>query len=196
MNWNVDGEPIAPEWLGELAPVETLYEFDGPRIYVARVQNRPVIVYESDADDERAVRRLLVAPTNEKILDALKAGARSLLEALNQPWLHAVDQAFDHRVVAAWHLPKGLSSVPEPFKPVAGTLLSVELEQERRSNEPDSPSRAGFAPGVAVLQLYINTETIEKIPEAANKAPSPGKTEAPNPWPPHGSDTESSPPFH
>lgn len=149
MSWTVDGTPVPVAPFGDLAPVEVLYDFEGPQIYIAHDSGRPLFVYVSDINERDEYMRLLVVPVSRQIVENLKAGDLTLCDVLRQPWLHAVDQAFDGVVRAAWYIDAGLNAVPDGFKPVEGTLLSAELEAARM-NEPvfvlDSPNEATDPP--------------------------------------------------
>lgn len=153
MTWTVRGTRLDSIPFGTLEPQEVLYEFDGPQIYVAADNGRPLFVYESDSDDVNGLRRLLVVPTSTEIIAGLKTGALSLCDALRQPWLHVVDQRFDGRVVASWHLDDGLDSVPDGYKPVEGTLLSVELEQALRYLSGSAEAQFNQATAIRTLQF-------------------------------------------
>lgn len=166
MIWPASGTPVDSAIFGSLEPEEVLYDFDGPQIYISRSQGRPIFVYESDADDAAEVRRLLVVPTSEALISGLKTGRTSLCEALRQPWLHAVDQSNNGDVLNIWYLIDGLNSVPEDFKPVEGTLLSMELEQQRDNKIPEaaenmvtSTRRWGEHIRGSLRDMHIRTES-------------------------------------
>ncbi|VWC65505.1 hypothetical protein BLA39750_00133 [Burkholderia lata] len=149
MSWTVDGTPVPVAPLGDLTPAEVLYDFDGPQIYIAYDSGRPLFVYVSDICELEECMRLLVVPVSRQIVANLKNGDLTLCDVLRQPWLHAVDQAFDGVIRAAWYIDAGLDAVPDGFKPVEGTLLTAELEAARM-NDPvfvvDSPNEALNSP--------------------------------------------------
>ena len=135
MTWKLDSSPISGTFFGTLEPEDVLYEFDGPQFYVTRESGRPLLVYVADSDEDELVRRLLVVPTSHTIVRGLRDGSCSVCDALRQPWLHVVDQNFDGTIVGVWFMEEGLDSVPSDYKPVEGTLLSVELEYKRAEAE-------------------------------------------------------------
>ncbi|WP_414451531.1 hypothetical protein AB4851_22580 [Burkholderia sp. 22PA0099] len=153
MTWEVQGARISNEIVGELRPVVVLYEYDGPQIFVAESCGRPLLVYVSDVDEEDRYYRLLVVATSEAILNSLRAGKLSLIDALNQPWMHAVDKTFGGEVTSVWFLPNGINDVPDGFKPVDGTLLSHELEEQRLNRT----SEASLAHLTVVSTEFVQT---------------------------------------
>ncbi|WP_407853334.1 hypothetical protein [Burkholderia gladioli] len=158
MSWEVQGSRLISEALGELRPIEVLYEYEGPQIYVTEHLGRPLLVYVSDIDEESELYRLLVVSTSQTILSSLKTGHFSIADALRQPWLHAVDKAFSGEIISIWFLPNGLDAVPVDFKPVEGTLLSPDLEVQRVINRPRENNRPGLT--VAAVE-FIESYTAE-----------------------------------
>ncbi|MBR7956432.1 hypothetical protein WJH60_30710 [Burkholderia orbicola] len=143
MTWTIDRAQLETAPFASLRPVEVLYDFEGPQIFIAYDGGRPLFVYVSDIDEQQQYLRFLVTPISKRIIDYLKEGELSLCDALRLPWLHAVDQAFDGTVLATWYLDDGLDAVPDGYKPVEGTLLSPELEAARMNAPilaPDVPN--------------------------------------------------------
>lgn len=202
MMWNVSGTLLDNDALGNLAPVEILYEYEGPRIFTASHCGRPVLAYESDCDDEQRIRRLLVVPTSDRIVRELKEGMLSISDSLKQPWLHAVDQSFDGTILAIWHISAGLESVPEKYKPVEGTLLSAELEHANdsamsvagRSNTWFASSEVHLTYKADVVLMYPEVPSDEDAAtanvsgaadvEVAKHLESPANQTPLNHWPP------------
>lgn len=139
--WDAIGSEVSPSPFGMLDPEEVLYEFDGPKLYVARQDCKPVLVYESATDDATQTARLIVAPTNDRVLAKLKQGDISIFEALDQPWLYAVDQSYDGQVIRAWFLSYGIESVPTNARPRPQTRLWPHLEQLRREQSTQAKKR-------------------------------------------------------
>jgi hypothetical protein len=155
MMWNVDGLRVDIGTLGALEPIDVLFEFEGPQIYVATHFGRPLLAYVSDCDDANELHRLLVVPTSEKLIADLKAGYISISDALRQPWLHAVDQTAEGHIAAVWHLPYGLDSVPDGYKPIEGTLISADLEPHDIAAPTDAAELLAIYRHVAIPALEI-----------------------------------------
>lgn len=139
MTWQIEYPRIVDPLFERLEPTDVLYDFDGPQLYVAQERGLPVLVYVAWSDDDELIHRLLVVPTSNTIIQRLREGQYSVCDALRQPWLHAVDQNYDGAILDVWHLEGGLDSVPKDYKPVEGTLLSLELEQNRVQEKNLSP---------------------------------------------------------
>jgi DNA-binding beta-propeller fold protein YncE len=112
---------MSVERLGSMAPVEVLYEFDGPLVFTTTASSgRKLLAYASfsvDEDSEQAgYTRYVIAPTSDKILDSLKKGTCTLYEALDQSMLWAADIAYSGAVVRLAELGQ-LSDVPSTCLP-------------------------------------------------------------------------------
>ncbi|HTJ91694.1 MAG TPA: hypothetical protein VL424_01130, partial [Pararobbsia sp.] len=67
-------------------------------------------------------------PTSELIVAKLTAGACTVSQALDRPWLFAVDQKYDGEITRIQLLVDGLASVPTCHRPVQTALLWPHLE--------------------------------------------------------------------
>lgn len=103
--WDVKGVEISPAGI-DLTPVETLVYYDGPRIFACRDRSRTdgneLLAYCIDEDRAARVIRYLVVPTNDWLLAGLRYGSLTLREALSQPGLMVLDQAFGGEILKAW----------------------------------------------------------------------------------------------
>ena len=124
MNWDLETKPVDIAMIGDLAPVEILYEFDGPRIFSAHSPLGDLLCFLADDDGE--LRRFIAAPTNGDMLAKLKDGVRSLRDALDQPWVWFVDVDNDDQPRGVWR--GTLSDAPPDSLPEPGTMLRADLE--------------------------------------------------------------------
>lgn len=86
--------------VGDLAPLEVLYDFDGPCIFTSRTsQNALVLVYLSDELEDEKLLRFLVSSTSDQAIEALKTGTMSVREAIEQAPLWIVDVDWERRPV-------------------------------------------------------------------------------------------------
>lgn len=148
MSWHVKGQPVSP--LGILDPIETLYEFDGPRVFTSRdAEGFLLLAYV--CDESALGSWLLVVPTAEQTVGALKEGQVTLFEALHQPWAWLVSRDNEGKTLATHRTE--LSSVPERNLPQRGARLTGEGPLVRirlsgsgigRANVPASVARRGM----------------------------------------------------
>jgi len=102
-----------------------LYEFDGPKIFLAKDGDGGlVLVYWSDEDDETT--RYVIAPTSDRIVESLRKGETSVYDALNQPrcWIYDIGRQGGPprcRLV-------DFEDVPKDALPSRGTMLWPSLE--------------------------------------------------------------------
>jgi len=124
MDWAVKSPPIDIASIGDLKPLEILYEFDGPRIFLSEVAAGEVLCFLADDDGKHF--RFIASPTNKNIIDKLKNGLQTLRDTLNQPWVWFIDLTYDGIPQAAW---KGtLADAPEDVLPEKGLMLWPHLE--------------------------------------------------------------------
>jgi hypothetical protein len=100
VDWELNATPVDVADIGNLAPSEVLYDFDGPRIFSAQSPLGDLLCFL--VDDDGAELRFIAAPTNPDILAKLKDGIRSVRDALDQPWVWFVDLGYDGQPRAAW----------------------------------------------------------------------------------------------
>lgn len=116
-------------YVGDLfkAKEETLYEFEGPCIFTARIPSGGlVLAYLSEELEDENLVRFIVATTSRSTISELKTGSVSVREALERGSLWLVD--FDHRNVPQRAFAVDDSDIPLGAMPVASTMLWSELE--------------------------------------------------------------------
>ena len=107
--------------------METLYEFDGPRIFTVKDSDGELnLAYWSDEDQH--ARRYVVVPTTSRILAALRGGAVSVFDALNQPRCWLCDLSREGDVVDCQRV--DFDALPRDSLPTGGTLLWPDLETQ------------------------------------------------------------------
>lgn len=127
MTWTINGIEESIDRFAKMEMVEVLYELETPKIFTAKVGQDLVLVYESSVDlTDRSVR-FLVAPTSDAVISALKDGTKTVLQALEQPWVWLLKEGFDGTLSAAYQLAEGIRSVPDGFKPKPTAMLWPEL---------------------------------------------------------------------
>jgi hypothetical protein len=155
---------------------EVLYEFDGPKIFLTDAGPLQYLWYEAAEDAETGVLRYLVAPTDRRMVEGLKSGARTVYDALNQPWLWAVDIDQKDEIIEAGVLT--LEEVPTMAKPEKSATLWPQLEPLlsyrligdglREGNVPASvAARALERPAAALKRLFesVRNTTAHGRPE-------------------------------
>ncbi len=121
--WDVKGTPLSVKF-ENWVPDRVLYDFDGPRIFTVRHELGDFLAYACDEDDE--ITRYLLAPTSGDMITALEKGARTMREALAQPWLWVVDVGFDDVPRQIWR--STLEAIPESHLPKPWAMLWPHLE--------------------------------------------------------------------
>ncbi|WP_295994418.1 hypothetical protein [Rugamonas sp.] len=127
MTWPLTGAPLNPRSIGALTPLDVLSGQDQPAIYTAMMGAETMLVYVSYVDRQRQAARLIAVPVSPQQLDQLKAGAITLLQALDQPRVLAIDRGFDGVVTAAVSLSGGIAAVPDVDKPAPSAVLHPHL---------------------------------------------------------------------
>lgn len=123
---NINGIDIEPSSLVEnIHPEEVLYEYDGPRIFVATDKlKQKLLAYQYDESDEGL--RFVVSPFSAKLLEELKAGVITLNEAIAQPRIWVIDTDFDFQIKV---IKMTTSNVLDPDKlPMPDTMLWPHLQ--------------------------------------------------------------------
>ncbi len=81
---------------GDLTPVEVLYEFDGPRIFIARDRfGGDILCYACGESTVDQTITYLIVPTDARAIAALKEGITTVHDALDQPWLWVAHLSYD-----------------------------------------------------------------------------------------------------
>lgn len=110
------------EIFGDLDPKEVLYESSGPRIFTSEYEGRLFLVYECADDDAKYI----VAPASSLIIQELKAGTRTVYDALDQPWIWIVGKSYDGRVLNARSV-DGLAELSAGSRPSKHLMLWPRL---------------------------------------------------------------------
>ena len=114
------GMTEGPSWFQPFEPVETLYEFDGPRIFTLHdAEGGLNLAYWSDEDEQ--VTRYVVAPTTTWMVQALRSGRISVLEALNQSRCWVCDVSPDGTISECLRVE--FDRLPPDALPAVGTTL-------------------------------------------------------------------------
>lgn len=103
---------------------EILYEYDGPRIFTVSSDGGHFLFYLSGSRTSGA--RYIVSPCNQAIVDELRVGAQTVLEALDRGVVWVVDADWDGTVREVWRTV--LARIPGKSLPKAGTMLLPGLQ--------------------------------------------------------------------
>ena len=123
--WVPDGKQIANDSLGDLVPVEVLFEFEEPLTFVASDRDgQPLLVHSLCSED--AVSRYLIAVTDQGVIHELKAGRLDVLGALKQPRCWIADLGANWKLEAIWLLP--FDRVPKDHLPRPGAMITPNLD--------------------------------------------------------------------
>lgn len=122
--WAPDGNKIATDSLGTLAPEEVLFEFEEPLTFVCRDRDGQMLLAHSLSDAE-GLSRYLLCVTDSRIVAELESGRLDLLGALRQPrcWIADFGPAWDVRQL--WLIP--FDKLPKNVLPKSGSMLTPEL---------------------------------------------------------------------
>jgi hypothetical protein len=155
--------------LGALAPVEVLYEFDGPCIFTALTEQRNlVLAYLSEELEDERLLRFVVATTSEATIAAMKDGSVSVREALERGslWLVDLDHAYRPKRAAACRL----SDLPGDALPASTTMLWPALEPALIVRLEGSEIRRGSIPAAVFAQAAeISGKALKPVFEWAAK---------------------------
>ncbi len=158
--WHIDGKPDKTERFARLEPVEVLYEFDGPRIFTARdADGELVLVYWSDEDDNAI--RYVVVPTSTRIVDSLRSGMLSVLDALNQPRCWLCDM--DHSGEMSNCLLVDFDVLPRDALPADGAMLWPSLEPLLTLRAVGSRIVPGRIPGSVIRSCVEGVQKSFKV---------------------------------
>lgn len=128
MTWTLDGVKEDTGRFQDLEPVEVLYELETPKIFTAKCGGLiAVLVYESYVDVAAGHVHLIVTPTSPSIISSLKDGVKTVIQALDQPWVWAVTQDFDGVALDVIMLTNGVQTVPDGYKPKKAAMLWPQL---------------------------------------------------------------------
>ena len=127
-DWKFTGQ-IELENLGALAPVEVLYEFDGPCIFTAKIPTGLVLLYLAEELEDKTLR-FIASPCAQKTITGLMEGALSVREGLELGSMFVVDMNQQCEPQAAFQLADG--GAPDLVLPEPSTMLLPELEPVKR----------------------------------------------------------------
>lgn len=176
MLWHIETPQCSVESFKDRKIVEVLYEFDGPKIFITSSGSLQYLWYECAEDTVALVSRYLVVPTNEQTLAYLKDGTRTVYDALNQPWVWAVDLGQDDQVINGWVV--HLEEVPQSAKPERGVALWPELEPLISYRLIGAGLREGEVPtSVATRALERPAAALKKLLEAMGRSAAQGRPE-------------------
>jgi hypothetical protein len=126
MLWTIDAPHCNSDFLSPKLISETLYEFNGPKIFTTAHDGRLYLWYECAESEDDGTLRYLVVPTDMAIIARLQQGRIFVLDALKQPWLWAVDIAPNGETKNGWCIQ--LEDIPDLSKPKPGVPLWPHLE--------------------------------------------------------------------
>ena len=125
--WNVQGKPAGAERFSPFVVRDVLYEFDGPRIFtLADSDGELNLACWSDEDENQS--RFVIVPTAVSIIDSLRCGRQSVLDALNQPRCWVCEIVHCGEVNQCWRI--NFEDIPKDSLPTNGTMLLAALEPE------------------------------------------------------------------
>lgn len=175
MIWEIKDPECSLDQFKGLEITEVLYDFNGPKIFVSSSGKLQYLWYQSAENMRTGQQRFLVVPTDNGTLDLLKSGAKSVYEALKQPWLWAIDTDLNDDVIAGWRV--HLDDVPIQSKPKKEVLLWPELEPLISYRLIGDGLREGTIPAsIASRALERPINALKRLLEI-NNAPSQGRPE-------------------
>jgi hypothetical protein len=122
---------LALDALGDLAPEEILYEFDGPCIFTARAPSQALLLaYLIEEIDDESLLRYLVTTTSPSTVRELREGLIPIRQALTRGSMWLADLSFSlapQRIFAI-----EADELPEDALPADGTMLLASLEPALR----------------------------------------------------------------
>jgi hypothetical protein len=122
--WQVTGALIPPHWLLPI-PIRTLYEFDGPRIFLCKdVPGNLYLAYQCGED--REVMRFLVVPCTVDLERRLTAGETDVRDALTRPRGWLFDFGKDWSALRCWKV--NIDDLPPRTLPEPGVMLWAHLQ--------------------------------------------------------------------
>ena len=123
MLWQVKGTPKNPDWL-DLEPIEVLYDFDGPRIFICKDGPGNTYLAYLCGDDRNTVRYLVV-PCSDSLKERLISGKINLRDALSQgkAWVFDLDNDWKPRSASRVNV----DDLPEDALPEPGVMLYAHL---------------------------------------------------------------------
>jgi len=125
--WELQGQSIGRRLFESLEPIETLYEFESPRIFtVCDVDGQLHLAYWSD--DSSVASRYILAPTTSAIVNALREGQISVWTALNQPQTWICDTNLNGDVTDVYSI--DFDAIPKDALPTPSAMLLLTMDSE------------------------------------------------------------------
>ncbi len=125
MLWEPKGKSLEPAFLGSLEPERVLFEYEGPRSFLARDPNGDLL-FAHQCGEFVDAWRYAVVPFSDELTAALEEGRLDLRSALQQPRLWLVD--IGHGGQPQRCVRSSISDVPETCLPTLGVMLYPDLE--------------------------------------------------------------------
>ena len=123
--WVPAGKQIEKDALGDLTPVEVLFEFEEPLTFVCNgPDGQPLLAHI--LCDEGALSRYLISVTDQRVVQELKAGRLDVLGALRQPRCWIADLGANWEVVGLWLV--SFDRVPKDHLPRPGAMITPDLD--------------------------------------------------------------------
>jgi hypothetical protein len=146
MLWEVKGRPLSPTFLGDVQPETVLFEYEGPRSFLAR-DPQGGLLFAHQCGESNDVWRYAVVPFSDRLAQALENGRLDLRGALDQPRIWIVDFGANRKPTQC--IATRLSDMPEDYLPKAGVMLYPESEalppgHSDRDVQPEIIERAGI----------------------------------------------------
>ncbi|MFZ1576687.1 MAG: hypothetical protein WAT36_15900 [Chromatiaceae bacterium] len=154
--------PVDLAHIGDLKPLEVLYDFDGPCIFTARTPaGLLLLAYLVEELDPEAMARFLVATSSHQTLDGLREGVLPVRAALlgGSLWLVDVGQA-DALPKRAYQIEA--AQLPPDALPGPATMLLPELEPLLHIRLCGDRIRPGAVPAPALAQAAEIAKTALK----------------------------------
>jgi hypothetical protein len=158
--WQVMGKPVDAGLFAPFKPLEVLYDFDGPRTFT-HLDRDGQLCLAHWCDEGQEGMRFLIVPFTEQLVRKLKDGESSLLDALNQPRLWAVDVTHSGELREAWAA--RLADLPQDVLPLPGTMLLPSLEPLLSLRAVGAEIQEGRIPSSVVSRLVEGVQKTMKM---------------------------------
>lgn len=172
MLWRIETPTCSIEQFDKRTIAEVLYDFDGPKIFTTSSGSLTRLWYECAEDIQIGVLRYLVVPVDDQLIAHLKNGTRTVYDALQQPWIWAVDVDESDNVTTGWVV--RLEEVPDLAKPERSALLWPQLEPLISYRLIGDGLREGNVPAsVAARAMERPVSALKRLLEAVSNTTSP-----------------------
>ncbi|MFM0288376.1 hypothetical protein [Paraburkholderia megapolitana] len=115
-----------PDMFGTMEAEVVIDEDDTLKLFTVNGPRGQFLVYESTIDLRDRIIRYVAVPLHVGAVEQLIAGKITLLDALDQDTVWAIDHSFDGAHTSSVKLQNGLSSVPDGYKPEPGVRLQAD----------------------------------------------------------------------